>query len=325
VTNPSQPAFTLRRWDAIDVARGVAIVAMVIYHASWDLSFFRLIVTDTMSDPGWKWFARSIAGSFLVLVGIGLVLGHGAGIRRGPFLRRLATVAGAALLITATTLVAFPDAYIFFGILHCIALGSVLALPFLRAPWTVIVLAALATFAAPRILTSPVFDHPALGWLGLGSADPVTNDYVPIFPWFALILLGLLAGRALLRRGGALARWRATGRLTRSLVRAGRWSLPIYLLHQPILLALFYGLLQITGPNPAAEAAPFIRQCTAGCVSGDRDQALCSAVCRCTAQRLQQEESLWRDVMHNQVAPEDRSRVNETAQQCYREQRSPAG
>jgi uncharacterized membrane protein len=325
VTSPSQPSFAPRRWDAIDVARGVAIVAMVIYHASWDLSFFRMIATDTMSDPGWKWFARSIAGSFLVLVGIGLVLGHGAGLRRGPFLRRLAKIAGAALLITAATLVTFPDAYIFFGILHCIALGSVLALPFLRAPWPVTVLAALAVFAAPRILTSPALDHPALGWLGLGSADPITNDYVPIFPWFALILLGLLAGRALLRRGDALARWRATNRLTHTLVHAGRWSLPIYLLHQPILLALFYGLLQITGPNPAAEAAPFIRQCTAGCISGDRDQALCAAVCRCTAERLQPKKSLWRDVMHNQVAPEDRSRVNETAQQCYREQRSPAG
>ncbi len=314
------------RWDAIDAARGVAIVAMVVYHAAWDLSFLKLIATDAITDPGWKAFARSIAGSFLVLVGVSLALAHARGVRRGPFLRRLAKIGGAALLVTAATLVAFPDAYIFFGILHCIAVASVLALPFLRAPWPVTALAAIAVFAAPRFLTSPALDHPALDWLGLGAVEPITNDYVPIFPWFALVLVGLLAGRALLRGDTAPpARWRAASPLSRALVHAGRWSLPIYLVHQPILLALFYGVLQVAGPSPAAEAASFVRQCAAGCVSGERGEALCTAICRCTADRLREEDGLWRDVLRNRLPPEDRLRVNGIAQQCYREQRGPAG
>lgn len=299
---------------------------MVVYHAAWDLSFLRLIATDTIADPAWKAFARSIAASFLALVGVSLALAHGRGLRRGPFIGRLATIGGAALLVTAATRAAFPEAYIFFGILHCIAVSSVLALPFLRAPWPVAALVAAAAFAAPRILTSPAFDRPAFDWLGLGATDPVANDYVPILPWFAAVLLGLLAGRALLRAGpGALARWRAASPLSRALVRAGRWSLPIYLVHQPVLLALLYGVLQVTGPSPAAEAAPFVRQCTAGCIAPDRDEALCTAVCRCTAERLREEESLWRDVLRDRVAPEDRPRVNGIAQQCVRERRRPAG
>ncbi|HEX2553746.1 MAG TPA: heparan-alpha-glucosaminide N-acetyltransferase [Microvirga sp.] len=312
------------RWDAVDAARGLAIVAMVVYHAAWDLSFLKLVAFDAINDPAWKAFARAIASSFLALVGVSLALAHARGVRRAAFLRRLAKIGGAALLVTAATILAFPDAYIFFGILHAIAVSSVLALPFLRAPWPVAALAALAVAAAPRFLTSPALDHPALDWLGLGAADPITNDYVPVFPWFAAVLLGLLLGRALLSRGtGPLARWRAAAPPSRALVRAGRWSLPIYLVHQPILLALFYGVLQITGPNPAAEAQTFIRPCAAGCIGADRDEALCTAICRCTADRLRIEESLWRAVLGNRVAPEDRPRVNGLAQQCYREQRRP--
>ena len=106
------------RFDAVDVARGVAIAAMVIYHFSWDLTALQFIATDVTREPGWRLFARSIATSFLILVGIGLVLAHARGLRRGPFLRRLAKVGGAALLITAVTYAAFPQSYIFFGILH---------------------------------------------------------------------------------------------------------------------------------------------------------------------------------------------------------------
>jgi uncharacterized membrane protein len=314
------------RWDAIDVARGIAILAMVIYHAAWDLSFLKLVAFDAIGDPGWKAFARSIASSFLALVGVSLALAHARGVRRGPFLRRLARIGGAALLVTAATVVAFPDAYIFFGILHCIAVSSVLALPFLRAPWPAAAGAALAAVAAPRLLTSPALDHPALDWLGLGATEPVTNDYVPIFPWFAAVLVGLLIGRAILRAGpGALARWRAASPLSRGFVTAGRWSLPVYLVHQPVLLALFYGILQITGPSPAAEAAPFVRQCAAGCVTPDRSAALCTAICDCAAQRLRRDETLWRAVLGNRVAPGDRARVNGIAQQCARERREPAG
>ncbi len=75
------PALARRRWDVIDVARGVAILAMIVYHFGWDLSFLKLIETNVLAMPAWRWFARAIAGSFLFLSGIGLVLAHGRTIR----------------------------------------------------------------------------------------------------------------------------------------------------------------------------------------------------------------------------------------------------
>ncbi|WP_230532785.1 DUF1624 domain-containing protein [Microvirga roseola] len=307
-----------QRWDAIDVARGVAILAMIVYHFAWDLSFLNLIETNIIQVPAWRWFARAIAGSFLFLAGFGLALAHAEGFRRLSFLKRLLKVGGAAAIITLVTLFAFPQSYIFFGILHAIAVSSVLALPFLRLHPSVVLGAAVICVAAPLVFTSPALDAPWLDWLGLGAADPVTNDYVPIFPWFGLVLAGLAAGLWHLphRQTMRLARWRAKDSLGRGLIWAGRESLPIYLIHQPVLLAVLYGVLQIAGPNPVAEARPFMLQCEATCLQ-NAQPATCRSVCSCAVDNLRQSD-LWRKILDNSIAAEDRTRISRVAQQCLR-------
>lgn len=308
-----------QRWDAIDVARGLAIVAMIVYHFSWDLSFLRLIETNILQVPEWRWFARGIAGSFLLLAGVSLALAHAQGFRPLQFLRRLLKVGGAALAVTLVTFFAFPDSYIFFGILHCIAASSVLALPFLRLPFALILLAAAFFLVGPLLFTSPALDAPYLDWLGLGAAEPTTNDYVPIFPWFGMVLVGVALGKALLPQKTTLsvARWRARNALARPLVWAGRKSLPIYLIHQPVLLALLYGALQITGPNPAAEASPFMKDCVATCLMQNAEAATCRSVCSCTVDALRQGD-LWRKVLSGSTTADDEVQISRVAQQCLR-------
>jgi uncharacterized membrane protein len=92
-----------RRIAAVDLARGGAVAAMVVYHFAWNLSELRLIATEVTAEPGWRVFAAAIAASFLLLVGIGLALAHADRIRWRAFLQRLAIVAGAALLVTVAT------------------------------------------------------------------------------------------------------------------------------------------------------------------------------------------------------------------------------
>jgi uncharacterized membrane protein len=316
--SPRAQVAASQRWDAIDVARGIAIAAMVTYHFSWDLSFLQLIATNILQIPAWRWFARSIAGSFLVLAGFGLALAHLQGFRRLPFLRRLMKIGGAALAVTIGTYFAFPESYIFFGILHCIAVSSVLALPFLRLPPALTLIAAAVCLIAPWLFTSPALDAPWLDWLGLGSSDPVTNDYVPIFPWFGAVLIGVAAGKMLLahRDTMALARWRAGSSLSRALIWAGRKSLPIYLIHQLILLGVLYGVLQLVGPNREAEARPFMIQCEASCLQSAQPQT-CRALCSCTVQALRQSD-LWQKVLNNTTSAEDRTQISRAAQQCLR-------
>ncbi len=312
VAPPQARIAASQRWDAIDVARGVAIFAMVLYHSGWDVSFLKLIETNIIQVPAWRWFARGIAGSFLILAGLGLALAHVEGFRRRPFLKRLAKVGGAAVAITIATFFVFPESYIFFGILHCIAVSSVLALPFLRLPPALTLLTAALCLVAPWLFTSPSLDAPWLDWLGLGSADPVTNDYVPIFPWFGLVLIGVVAGKMLLplRETLSLARWRAKNGFSRLLVWAGKKSLPIYLIHQIILLTIFYGLLQIAGPNAAGA-------CQQACLVQGGQPALCPSVCSCITEQVP-ERTFWRKVLDNDLSAEDQTRISRAAQQCMR-------
>ncbi|MGO4524666.1 DUF1624 domain-containing protein [Microvirga sp. 2MCAF35] len=306
-----------QRWDAVDVARGLAIAAMILYHFSWDLSFLQLIGTNILQVPAWRWFARGIAGSFLMLAGFGLALAHARGFRRIPFLKRLIRVGGAALAVTLATYFAFPESYIFFGILHCIAVSSVLALPFLRRPPALTVCAAAFFLLGPWFFTSPALDAPWLDWLGLGAADPVTNDYVPIFPWFGLVLIGVAAGKWLLARQKmlALARWRAGNPVFRILIWGGRKSLPIYLTHQIVLLGILFGVAQIVGPAPTAA-------CRQICLMQNGDPALCPSVCSCILQQVP-ERGLWQRLLANKAAEEENTRVSRAAQQCMR-QRPPS-
>lgn len=230
------------RIDLLDVARGGALAAMAIYHFFWDLEFFALADVGVTEHPAWIVFAHVTAASFLFLVGVSLVLAHGQGVRAGKFLRRLASIAAAAAAITALSWLADPSGIIVFGILHHIALASLLGLAFLRLPPAIAVAAAAFCVAAPFLLKSPTFNAPFWLWLGLATEIRASNDYVPLVPWFAAPLLGIAFARAGLRRVARdrLARWRVGNAATRMLALAGRHSLLVYLLHQPVLMALVW-------------------------------------------------------------------------------------
>lgn len=302
-----------------DVARGLAVVAMVIYHTAWDLSELRLVETDVRASSGWSLFARAIAASFLVVSGVGLVLAHGDRVRWRAFSRRLAVIGAAALAVTVATRFAFPDSYIFFGILHCLALSSLIALPLTRWPALATAVAAVVIWAGPTLLASAALDVPALDWpglafLGLGTTVPVTNDYVPIFPWSGFVLAGVALAQAVRLRpsgdGGS-----APSRLGRAVVFAGRHSLAIYLLHQPAIYGGLFLIVSATGPNPRAEAATFLRSCESGCREAGQGETTCRRTCTCTVGEIQA-TGLWQSTLSNALTQDERRRISSLAQAC---------
>jgi uncharacterized membrane protein len=220
---------------------------MVVFHLARDLQMFGLAAPGLTQTGLWPAFARTVAGSFLALAGASLWLAHGDGIRWRLWLNRLLRIVAAAALVTIATWVAFPDSFVFWGILHCIAACSVIGLAFLRLPAAITLPVALAILLAPAALRGPAFDAPGLLWLGLSTDVPRALDYLPLLPWLAPFLAGLalakIAGQA-----GWLARPAGQpGALALALGWPGRHSLAIYLLHQPVLVGLIWLVVSLRG------------------------------------------------------------------------------
>ncbi|GAB5446499.1 heparan-alpha-glucosaminide N-acetyltransferase [Gymnodinialimonas sp.] len=234
------------RIPALDIARSGALVAMAVFHFVFDLEMFGHVAQGTATSGIWRALAVATAGSFLFLAGVGLWLAHGGGIRWPAFWRRFAMIAAAAVLVSGATYVAFPHAFVFFGILHSIALCSLLGLAALRLPVLAILGLAVAVFFAPDFLTSPAFNAPYWWWTGLQTVRVSTVDYEPIFPWFAPFLAGLAASKWASRAGlWARLSTPTPSRAARLAGLPGRHSLLIYLIHQPILIALVWSATQL--------------------------------------------------------------------------------
>jgi uncharacterized membrane protein len=226
---------------AIDVARGCALALMIAYHFSFDLNLFARLGIDFDRDPRWFGFRVLIVSLFLLLVGVSQSLARRQGMDQGRYLKRLGLLAGCAGLITLATRLVFPDTYIFFGILHFIAVASVLGLLTWRLYYLNLVLG-LVLIVIGIGVAHPWFDQAWLQWVGLMTHKPPTEDYVPLLPWFGVVLIGQFLGRWLMQtpRGMGVMEWTGTRPLSRLLAWGGRHSLLIYMVHQPLLFGLLY-------------------------------------------------------------------------------------
>ena len=227
------------RLASVDALRGLGLCLMIAYHFAFDLGYFRLIKVDFNNEPFWLASRALIVSWFMFLVGVSLVLARRT--RPGPraFWRRIALIVFCALLVSAASYAIFPQTFISFGILHAIAVASVLARPLVPWPRTALALG-LAIIAAGATLQFPLFDAPWLNWVGMMTHKPATEDYVPLFPWLGVVLVGVAAGAwVTARERRAVA---ALDRIApRWLAWLGRHSLLVYMAHQPIL----FGILKV--------------------------------------------------------------------------------
>lgn len=289
---------------------------MFVFHIVWDLGYFALVPADWPTAPWFRAYGHAIATAFIGLAGIGMVLAAQRSANLRPALIRIGRVTLAAIVVSAATYALFPDSFIFFGILHLIALASLCALPLLRAPNFVLAGLACVALLLPAFVDLPTFDHPAFWWLGLGTDAPRSNDWRPFLPWFGVLLLGVLAGRYIVQRGlpDGWARWQARGAASRALVWGGRHSLMIYLVHQPIFIAIIFVIAKMAGPRPLP-VTPFAQGCEQQCVRSNGEAAYCRRVCGCVVEQSQV-QGLWRAVLADKLSPEERQRFDALTRNC---------
>ena len=236
----TEPTPKKRRIPAIDLIRGLAIVAMVIFHFTFDLQQFEVLPRRYTQRFGWSLFSSGIAGSFIFLAGVSLFLAHHHGFKFKTYVKRTAMVGVAALLVTVVTYFTTPNRFIYFGILHCITFASVVGLVFLRLPWWIAVLSSVFFFTGDYYLGSEFLNRPFLWGLGLAKSVPRANDWVPVFPWFGCALVGIAVAKLVEKFGGfvALSKYPLDSRPLAVLRFMGRHSLIFYLVHQPVMIGI---------------------------------------------------------------------------------------
>ncbi len=315
---------TSTRFAAFDLLRGAALVGMFAYHLVWDLGYFRLVSPELPYSFGMMALGHVVAASFLLLVGLSLALALRNGFQLASFTRRLLQIVLAASAITALTAWWAPEGLIFFGILHCIALSSLLTLLFMRMPWWLTLAIALAVMAAPLMVAQPLLDQPAWWWLGLGTRDPPSLDWRPVFPWAGFVLFGFGAMKLWLTIGlpHKLTQWSPRSNSLRAMVWGGRHSLSVYLLHQPVFIVLVFMAAQLMGSPlaqlPSNDDAPFVTSCTRQCSVSGGSQMQCQIVCNCIAGEIRKQPPIWQRLVQNQLSPADQSQIDQVTRQCLR-------
>jgi len=234
-----------RFWE-IDFLRGIAIIMMIAFHFFYDLNYFG--AQRVNFDSGfWWWFGRTIATTFILLVGISLTLSYSR-IKRmkkrnlfKKYLFRGLKIFSYGLIITLVTWIFLKRGFIVFGILHFIGISIILAYPFLKLRFWNFLLG--ITFILIGIYIGNFYLNSYwLMWLGLIPHYFYTVDYFPIFPWFGVTLIGLFLGNMIYPDGKRRLKISDISNfpLTRLLCFLGRNALLIYLIHQPILLIFLY-------------------------------------------------------------------------------------
>ncbi|MGE5453443.1 MAG: DUF1624 domain-containing protein [Acidobacteriota bacterium] len=243
-------ARTNSRYARLDRLRGLALVWMAIFHFCFDLSYYRLINANFYVDSFWTTQRICILSLFLLCAGAGQAVATAQGQTWRRFWRRWAQVAGCAALVTVGSMQMFPDTYIYFGVLHGMAVMLLLVRVIAHFKWLkgwVLWPAGAVALALPRLIQDPFFDSRLTNWVGLITHKPYTEDYVPLLPWIGVMLWGLAATQWIIENRATwltgqpsdypdqhgMVRYLHPGELLSLL---GRWSLTFYMVHQPILI-----------------------------------------------------------------------------------------
>ncbi|MCL2309768.1 MAG: DUF1624 domain-containing protein [Proteobacteria bacterium] len=228
-----------RRLPWLDISRGLALCAMIVYHFCFDLQWFGVIKADPYHSPVWTTSRTLIITSFLLIVGISLFVARVRDISPRSFWLRIVKITVCAAIVSFATYFLFPESFIYFGVLHFIAIASILAWPFAARPRFALIFGIIIVLAGVTF-SHPLFNPRALSLIGFVTELPRTEDYVPLFPWLGIVLIGIGIAPSLPIRKEITS---PPGRTARLLIWMGQRSLWVYMLHQPILIAALWSTL----------------------------------------------------------------------------------
>lgn len=261
-----------QRFHILDEIRGITLCSMIIYHAVWDLVY--------MFGRDWTWYRsnvsyiwqQSICWSFIILSGFCFLLGK-------KKMRRGLVVFGAGAVVSLVTELFMPQNRIRFGVLTLLGSCMIIMAAVEKisdwfqnksgkesvyerrqrnsnlAVWKLIICVVLFAitkrinygvlgFADVKLANLPASLY-TLGdvgnFLGFTEKTFFSTDYFSLLPWFFLFLTGYFMHKLFMEKGwmDRLLKSPSLGKWWRVL---GKYSLIIYMLHQPIIYGLLYVL-----------------------------------------------------------------------------------
>lgn len=227
----------LPRLHILDALRGFCILLMIAHHVGYDLISLRVMPSWVLDNALLAVLHPLFAGLFIALSGTSSRFSK-SNLKRGLFM--------AAIAVGITVVTNFAGMPIYFGIIHFLAVSTLLyafvgrfvqRIPSYLQPILFFGLFLVCYFVFP-VSNGPGW----LFWMGIGQG-PLSYDYFPLLPWFPLYLLGTWFGGIVQSR--RLPDWFYRFNMP-VLPWIGRQSLIIYLAHQPLLFGLWY-VLGITG------------------------------------------------------------------------------
>ncbi len=220
------------RIEAFDVIRGVMILLMVFYHFLYDLVF--------MADfPSWILYNPFLNVCQPIGAGIFIVMSGAMSRYSRSNLKRGLKLGGIAIVVSLVT--SLFNSTILFGILHFLAVSSIIyaligrfldKIPSRIQPWLYAALVAISSYLTN---TLPVRSD-ILWFFGFQGETLWSADYFPMLPWFFVFLFGTWFGEISYKK--ALPEWFYNIK-NKFFSKCGRYSLFIYILHQPIMYCLF--------------------------------------------------------------------------------------
>ncbi len=227
------------------MVRGLAVLAMIVYHMAFDLSvYYGYEFEITTGVPAH--FARLTASVFLMLIGICFVISWERTLpecRQLKYMKRALVIFSGAMIVSVVTWLVDPATFVVFGILHLIAVATAFQYGMASLKqWNLLI--GISVMSLAFVMPETSITTPLLLPLGIMPQGFISVDYYPLIPWLGPIFIGMGLGHIFYvpERRNSLSLFDAYS-WPQWLLWTGRQSLPIYFLHQPVILLILWMLV----------------------------------------------------------------------------------